>query len=82
MKKIGRIILGWWYWITNQNNELARKRLAICVECELYKWFVCTACGCPGQTKARIESEECPHPLGDKWKRKTVGHEFEELISK
>lgn len=58
--KIFRIILGWGYWITNRNNELARKRLAVCVNCEFYKWFVCTQCGCPGQTKARIPEEFCP----------------------
>lgn len=67
MKKLSRIILGWYYWMTNRNNELARKRLAICVKCELMKWGVCTGCGCPLQAKSRIEGEVCPHPDGDKW---------------
>jgi hypothetical protein len=68
MKKIYRIVLGWWYFLSNKNNTLARERLKICVDCELYKWWVCTGCGCPGQTKARIKDEFCPHPNGDKWK--------------
>lgn len=64
----GRIILGWWYYLTNKNNVLARRRLSICVDCELLKWGLCTGCGCVAKVKATIEEEYCPHPEGDKWK--------------
>lgn len=67
MKKITSIILGWWFWITNRNNDLAKSRLKICADCELLKWFVCTGCGCPIQAKSRLKSENCPHPDMDKW---------------
>lgn len=68
MKKIGRIILGWWFLITNRNNELAKKRLKICVSCELRKGMVCGVCFCPLSAKARIPEEQCPHPTElNKW---------------
>jgi hypothetical protein len=63
-----KIILAWYYWITSRNNDLARKRLKHCAACELLKWGVCTQCGCPVQTKSRLEDAECPHPNGNKWK--------------
>ncbi len=66
--KIFRITLAWWYMLTNWNNELARKRLAICTKCELRKGFFCGVCGCVLNAKARLEDESCPHPDGDKWK--------------
>lgn len=69
MRKIVSIILGWWFWITNRNEELVRKRLLICTHCELRKGLVCGVCFCPLQTKARLEDEYCPHPDGDKWKK-------------
>jgi hypothetical protein len=62
-----KIILGWWYFFTNRNNILLRRRLSICVNCELRKWFVCGECGCPLVAKGRIEDEQCPHPKGNKW---------------
>jgi hypothetical protein len=60
MKKIYRIIMGWYYFITNQKNDLARKRLKICVECPRMSRGVCTYCGCVLQAKARILEETCP----------------------
>jgi len=59
--------LAWWFWITNQNNEIARRRLSICSRGELRKAFVCGVCYCPLQAKARLNDEICPHPKGDKW---------------
>jgi hypothetical protein len=67
MHVFGRIALAWWYWITNRNNKLAQERLKICSGCELREWFVCGVCGCPLDTKARLEDEKCPHPDGNKW---------------
>lgn len=63
MKKIGRIILGWWYWITNQNNELARKRLAHCLYCPFREGLICGECGCNLQAKTRLPEEECPKKI-------------------
>jgi hypothetical protein len=60
MKKIGRIILAWWYWITNHNDAISRERLQICAQCELRVWFVCGECSCPLQAKSRILDEHCP----------------------
>lgn len=57
------IILGWWYWLTNFNNDLASKRLAVCVECPVRKGLVCGSCGCVLQAKARLPEEECPKKL-------------------
>lgn len=68
LSTVGRIILGWWYYITNKNNELARRRLSVCVDCPYRKWFACGLCGCGLQAKSRLHEEDCPHPEGDKWK--------------
>jgi hypothetical protein len=65
-----RIILAWWYWLTNRNDEIAQYRLKICAHCELLKWGVCTVCGCPIVAKSRLLDESCPHPMGDKWEIK------------
>jgi hypothetical protein len=62
-----RILLAWWFWITNRNDEIARKRLSVCAGCDKRKWFVCGVCGCVLQAKARDLTETCPHPKGDKW---------------
>lgn len=51
--KIFRIILAWWYLITNKNNALAKERLEKCAKCKFRVWFVCSECGCPLQAKAR-----------------------------
>lgn len=59
MKKLTSIILGWWYWITNQNSKTARVRLKICSSCEFRKWFVCGECFCPLISKARSD-DDCP----------------------
>ena len=60
MKKIYRIFLGWWYFLSNKNNALARERLKICVDCDKMSKGVCTLCGCVLQAKARLPEESCP----------------------
>ena len=60
MKKIYRIVLGWWYFLSNKNNTLARERLKICVGCPKMSKGVCTSCGCVLQAKARLPEESCP----------------------
>lgn len=70
MKKLLQIFLGWWFWVTNRNNKLARYRLSQCVSCNLFKSGMCTYCGCPVQAKSRLPEETCPHPDGSKWETK------------
>lgn len=60
MKKIINIILGWWFWVTNRNNELAKSRLKVCADCSFRVGFTCGECGCVLQAKARLYDEECP----------------------
>lgn len=66
--KIGRIlskiILGWWFWITNRNNKLAQERLAICMPCQYREGKFCGSCGCLLSAKARLPEEQCPY---SKW---------------
>jgi len=64
MKKIYRIFIGWYYFLTNQKNEVAKRRLSICVDCVHMKAGMCSLCGCLLQAKARIEDEICP---ANKW---------------
>lgn len=54
------IILGWWFWLNNQNNKIAQERLKICTRCPFRCGFLCCECGCVLQAKARLEDEECP----------------------
>lgn len=62
-----KILIAWYYFLTNRNNALAQKRLKICSECERRIWFVCGVCGCPLNAKARLPDEPCEHPDGNKW---------------
>ena len=41
-------------------EPFAQKRIAICRECEHYRMFVCTQCGCFMPAKTRIRFTECP----------------------
>lgn len=66
MKKVQNIILGWWFYFTNQHNELAQERLAICAPCIHRKGVLCGLCGCVLQAKARLIEENCP---ANKWKK-------------
>ncbi len=59
MKKLSNIIIGWWFFLTNQNSITARKRLKICSTCEFRKWFICGECFCPLNAKARSD-DDCP----------------------
>lgn len=63
MKTIYRIFLGWWFYLTNRNNEVAKKRLDVCVYCPYRKGQTCGECGCFLQAKARVLDEECPKNL-------------------
>lgn len=66
MKMLINIIIGWWFWITNRNNKLAKSRLKICAGCEFRKGLICQSCGCVLQAKARLFDEHCPE---FKWKQ-------------
>ena len=48
---------------TSGDSELepfALKRIKICRECEHYKMFMCTQCGCFMPAKTRLKWAECP----------------------
>lgn len=66
MKKIQNIIIGWWFWITNQYRFIAQDRLKVCAKCIHRKGFLCGLCGCVLQAKARLIDEKCP---ANKWKK-------------
>lgn len=65
-----KILIGWWFWVTNRNNKLARERLAICAKCELRKGFVCGVCFCPLIAKARLTGpfdDGCSDTNNQRW---------------
>jgi len=77
MSKITEILTGWknLIWENKEVEELAKKRLEICVECpkrsdypgDMKFTSYCTACGCTLQSKMRSPNSHCP----DKnWKKK------------
>jgi len=71
MKKIQSIFIGWWFWITNRNNKLAKERLKICSTCEYRVGLICGSCGCVLKAKARLPEEICPY---SKWLPITDGN--------
>lgn len=46
--------------LKDENSELAKKRLAICKDCEDRCGAICCNCGCYLKAKVRDEKEECP----------------------
>lgn len=63
MRKIVNIVLGWWFWITNRNDHIARGRLSYCTPCIYRKGMICKECGCVLQAKARLRYEDCPKKI-------------------
>lgn len=64
MVKLIHIIKGWFYYIFNKNEQLARKRIAICKKCKSCMYIarigdVCAECGCVLEAKARVKDELC-----------------------
>ena len=64
VKKLVNIIKGWYYKIFNKNEQLARKRIAICNKCKSKRHIdmlgdICDECGCVLEAKARVEDEYC-----------------------
>lgn len=43
------------------------RRLAVCSSCDRWTGSTCALCGCLGGFKARLATEKCPHPDGDRW---------------
>lgn len=72
MNKIAEIAVSWWRAEnpTKEQSDIAKKRLAICMECDMRKesavfGFICGKCGCPlGKKIFSPINESCP--LG-KW---------------
>ena len=64
VKKIKNIIKGWYYKFFNKHEQLAKKRIAICMKCNSKTHIViigdiCDECGCVLSAKARVEDEKC-----------------------
>lgn len=61
------IVNGWYNHLTNQNQEVASKRLNICLPCEFNSTpkelkisSTCNKCGCFLKAKAANKSSKCP----------------------
>ena len=64
VKKLINIIKGWYFRFFNKNEQLARKRIAICNKCKSKRHIdmlgdICDECGCILEAKARVEDECC-----------------------
>lgn len=65
IRKIGRIITGFYLAITNQNSIISKARMRECIPCKYRKNFRCGECGCLLNLKTRVIDEECPKGI---WK--------------
>ena len=64
VRKIINIFKGWYYKTFNKNEQLARKRIAICKKCKSLEHIdmlgdICGECGCVLDAKARVIDEKC-----------------------
>lgn len=64
VRKIINIFKGWYYKFFNKNEQLARKRIAVCKKCESLEHIdilgdICGECGCILEAKARVKDEKC-----------------------
>ena len=64
IRKLINIIKGWYYRLFNKNEQLARKRIAICNKCKSKVHIdiigdICDECGCILEAKARVKDEKC-----------------------
>lgn len=62
--KVVNIIKGWYFKFFNKNEQLAKKRIAICNKCESKVTIaligdICDECGCVLEAKARVKDEQC-----------------------
>lgn len=62
-KKLGNIIIGWWRYFTDFDEEFAKQRLEICNNCphkiKILGDDYCSLCYCRTAAKVRIEDEIC-----------------------
>ena len=64
IQTLKHIIKGWYYRLFDKNQELAKKRIAICNMCNHREHIemvgdICAKCGCVLEAKARVEDEYC-----------------------
>ena len=64
VKKLINIIKGWYFYIFNKNEQLSKKRIAICKKCHSRTQIdmigdIYDECGCVLEAKARIKDEQC-----------------------
>ena len=62
--KASSIIIGFWYWLKNENKDLYIDRSSICSICPSNRRYRCGECGCFKQAKLRLKDSNCPL---DKW---------------
>ena len=60
VKELINIIKGWYFRIFNKHEQLAKKRIAICMKCNSRAHIdiigdICDECGCVLSAKARVE---------------------------
>ena len=70
MRKIASIFLGWYFLLTNRNNQVAKYRLSICAKCEFRVGIVCGICSCPLIAKARLTGsfdDGCSDTENQRW---------------
>lgn len=69
MSKLKEIYDGWHNYIfpTPEIEALAKRRAAICAECEHLVLGVCSICGCPSAGKTRSPESSCPMGLWSKY---------------
>ena len=64
VRELINIIKGWFFLIFNTNEQLARKRIAICRKCKSCSHIdilgdICNECGCVLDAKTRVKDETC-----------------------
>lgn len=68
VKKIKRIIKGWYYRLRGVNLELMEQRMEQCKKCNEIVHLtknvsICSVCWCENKAKCSVEDERCPNGL-------------------
>jgi hypothetical protein len=65
---VKNIAKGYAYLVGGINEELGKKRMAICTNCPHLKGgLVCDFCGCAMDAKTRLPDMECASPNNKRW---------------
>jgi len=58
IRKIWAVVTAWHLVARGRNNELSKRRIAICKSCEHRRAFVCGKCGCPLIAMSRLPDDK------------------------